>query len=57
MCVCTPNIRTPWCGKPGCQPPTKTPTGTRMDERANYPTPAEDAPMEDTEQRTGDEVV
>lgn len=22
MCQCTPNIRTPWCGKPGCiRPP------------------------------------
>jgi hypothetical protein len=22
MCWCTPNLRTPWCGKPGCNPPT-----------------------------------
>lgn len=21
MCKCTPNIRTPWCGKPGCEKP------------------------------------
>ena len=21
MCKCTPNIRTPFCGKPGCKPP------------------------------------
>lgn len=21
MCVCTPEIRTPWCGKPGCEMP------------------------------------
>ena len=21
MCECTPQIRTLWCGKPGCQPP------------------------------------
>lgn len=21
MCQCNPNARTPWCGKPGCQPP------------------------------------
>ncbi len=21
MCVCTPNIRTPYCGKPGCEWP------------------------------------
>lgn len=23
MCWCTPSIRTPWCGKPGCQRPTQ----------------------------------
>ena len=23
MCVCTPEIRTPWCGKPGCGAPRK----------------------------------
>lgn len=22
MCACNPLIRTPWCGKGGCQPPT-----------------------------------
>lgn len=22
MCKCTPSIRTPWCGKPGCEAPT-----------------------------------
>lgn len=21
MCWCTPTIRTPWCGRPGCEPP------------------------------------
>lgn len=21
MCLCTPEIRTPWCGKPGCEMP------------------------------------
>lgn len=21
MCICTPNIKTPWCGKPGCERP------------------------------------
>ncbi len=21
MCVCTPEVRTPWCGKPGCEMP------------------------------------
>lgn len=21
MCQCTPAIRTPWCGRPGCLPP------------------------------------
>lgn len=27
MCKCTPNIRTPFCGKPGCEaPPQKTAT-------------------------------
>ena len=24
MCFCTPNKRTPWCGKPGCEAPKKT---------------------------------
>jgi hypothetical protein len=23
MCVCTPNVRTPWCGKPGCEEPAQ----------------------------------
>lgn len=21
MCLCTPEIKTPWCGKPGCEKP------------------------------------
>lgn len=21
MCVCNPNVKTPWCGKPGCEMP------------------------------------
>ena len=21
MCKCRPNVRTPWCGRPGCQMP------------------------------------
>ncbi len=21
MCKCTPEIKTPWCGKPGCETP------------------------------------
>ena len=25
MCHCTPEIRTPWCGKPGCQMPEQKP--------------------------------
>jgi hypothetical protein len=24
MCKCTPNIRTPFCGKPGCEWPAQT---------------------------------
>lgn len=24
MCRCTPEIRTPWCGKPGCEAPEQT---------------------------------
>ena len=24
MCKCDPNIRTPWCGKPGCTMPLQT---------------------------------
>lgn len=23
MCKCTPTIRTPWCGKPGCEAPAR----------------------------------
>lgn len=31
MCKCTPEIRTPWCGKPGCEMPPQPPCqhGTR----------------------------
>ena len=25
MCLCTPNIRTPWCGKKGCERPPNCP--------------------------------
>lgn len=26
MCQCTPGIKTPWCGKPGCErPPQRVP--------------------------------
>lgn len=25
MCRCTPSIRTPYCGKPNCHPPTSRP--------------------------------
>lgn len=25
MCHCTPHLRTPWCGRPGCHPPGATP--------------------------------
>lgn len=24
MCVCTPEIKTPFCGKPGCEPPPQS---------------------------------
>jgi hypothetical protein len=24
MCRCTPNKRTPFCGKPGCEPPPRS---------------------------------
>lgn len=26
MCLCTPNVRTPYCGKPGCEWPKPAPT-------------------------------
>lgn len=30
MCRCTPSLRTPWCGKPGCEAPAqKKPEGVR----------------------------
>jgi hypothetical protein len=35
MCKCTPNIRTPWCGKPGCEMPGQKPAGARQDHIAN----------------------
>lgn len=25
MCKCTPEIRTPFCGRPGCEPPEQAP--------------------------------
>jgi hypothetical protein len=27
MCRCTPSLRTPFCGKPGCELPKQTPAG------------------------------
>lgn len=29
MCVCNPNIRTPWCGKPGCEQPSQAKKETK----------------------------
>jgi len=29
MCVCTPEKRTPWCGKPGCEGPEQHPARHR----------------------------
>lgn len=34
MCVCTPNKRTPWCGKPGCEKPSQSPPNTQSGEEA-----------------------
>lgn len=31
MCWCTPEIRTPFCGKPGCHPPRQQPAGLNRD--------------------------
>ena len=31
MCKCTPSIRTPYCGKKGCEWPNSKPEGTRSD--------------------------
>jgi hypothetical protein len=33
MCQCTPEIKTPWCGKPGCQPPAQATAGHCWHER------------------------
>ncbi len=30
MCQCTPEIRTPWCGKPGCEMPKQESPGERI---------------------------
>ena len=32
MCKCTPNIRTPYCGKPGCESPHPTRIGPQTTE-------------------------
>ena len=35
MCKCTPNIRTPFCGKVGCEWPGKKPEGARVSPDSN----------------------
>lgn len=35
MCKCTPNLRTPWCGKPGCS------IEEELDKNKTYSIPAE----------------
>ena len=37
MCQCTPNIRTPWCGKGDCVQPGTKPDGARDIEAHQYP--------------------
>jgi hypothetical protein len=32
MCVCDPNVRTPFCGKPGCEWPPQSHGDSRTDE-------------------------
>lgn len=34
MCRCTPNIRTPFCGKPGCEITVHNPDGARSTDRS-----------------------
>lgn len=31
MCQCTPEIRTPFCGKPGCERSKQTPPASKID--------------------------
>lgn len=42
MCKCTPNIRTPFCGKLGCEWPNAKPEGARRADIDRY-VPAETA--------------
>lgn len=39
MCVCTPAIRTPWCGAPGCERPAMPPSPPRVELPAGDPLP------------------
>lgn len=39
MCKCTPNIRTPFCGKPGCEWPGSKPEGAREQVPSKDPLP------------------
>jgi hypothetical protein len=39
MCWCTPSMRTPWCGKPGCQRPVEPLTLRHWAERMGFPYP------------------
>lgn len=36
MCKCTPNMRTPFCGKPGCEWPAQKPMEKTMSQRAEH---------------------
>ena len=37
MCWCTPEIRTPWCGKPGCHPPLPVTAPAPSESRGGAP--------------------
>jgi hypothetical protein len=49
MCRCTPNVRTPFCGKPGCEwPGERSETDTvRMKTIEDWPVDANGAPVEE----------
>jgi hypothetical protein len=36
MCKCTPELRAPWCGKPGCEQPPQEVTETKIEARPAF---------------------
>lgn len=49
MCKCTPNIKTPFCGRPGCEVPRQSPEERRQDAFKALITKARDAELTSSE--------